>query len=103
MLKLYENATALQQYQEASNGKGDINNWLADALLKNLDIEPSRESRLVKVIFSSTVPRFAATVANAFARAYAETNLELSLDPAKRNTNIKHLLLCCIDINKYRS
>ncbi len=85
-LNLADNVTAKQQFQEATKGKGNITVWLAEALLKNLDVVPSRESRLVHVIFSSTDPRFAAAVANAFANAYIETNLELSLDPAKRST-----------------
>src|SRR5204863_5423147 len=50
---------------------------------RKLDVKPSRESSLVEVIYSNPNPDFAAAAANAFARAYIETNLELKVAPAR--------------------
>ncbi len=85
-LKLADNATIRQQFQDANHGEGDIRHWLADLLLKKLDVKPSRESSVIQVEFEGTDPRFAAIVANAFAQAYVNTNLELKLEPARQTT-----------------
>lgn len=85
-LKLAENATIKQQFQDDTQGEGDIRHWLADLLLKKLDVEPSRESSVIQVAFEGTDPRFSAIVANAFAQAYVHTNLELKLEPARQTT-----------------
>ncbi len=85
-LKLSENPTIRQQYQESGQTGGDIRHWLSDLLLKKLDVKPSRESSVIQVEFEGADPRFAAIVANAFAQAYVHTNLELKVEPAKQTT-----------------
>ncbi len=85
-LKLSENPTIRQQYQESDQTGGDIRHWLADLLLKKLDVKPSRESSVILVEFEGADPRFAAIVANAFAQAYVHTNLELKVAPARQTT-----------------
>jgi chain length determinant protein EpsF len=82
-LKLAESPGTREQFMEATEGKGDINQWLGDLLLKNLSAEPSRESSTIALNFSGSDPRFAAALANAFAKAYIETSLDLRLAPAK--------------------
>ncbi len=83
-LKLADNATAREQWQEATDGKGTPQDWLADVLLKKLDVKPSRESNVVEISYTGTDPEFAAAIANAFATAYVRTNLELRVDPARQ-------------------
>jgi chain length determinant protein EpsF len=83
-LKLAESPGTREQFMEATEGKGDINQWLADLLLQKLDVEPSRESSVITVSFSGTDPQFAAAMANVFAKTYIETSLELRLAPAKQ-------------------
>ncbi len=85
-LKLGDNPTARDQFFGATGGKGSIRDWLANVLLENLEVEPSRDSRIITIHYSSTDPRFAKTVADAFAHAYVETNLELSIEPARQST-----------------
>jgi chain length determinant protein EpsF len=68
----------------ATEGKGDVNQWLGDLLLKKLDVEPSRESSVITIAFTGADPRFSAAVANAFAKSYIETSLDLRLVPAKQ-------------------
>jgi len=82
-LKLAESPVARERFLEETQGKGSIENWLADLLLKKLEVKPSRESSIVEVIYSNPDPDFAAAAANAFARAYIETNLELKVSPAR--------------------
>src|SRR5215831_50697 len=83
-MRLSEIAAIQRQYQEDSNGRGRFEDWLADLLLKRLDVKPSRESSVVEISYSSPDPKFAATLANAFAQAYIDQNLELKMFPAQK-------------------
>ena len=85
-LKLAEQAAARERWQAATDGQGSIHHWLADVLRRDLTLKPSPDSRVLNLIYRGTDPRFAATLANAFADAYIETNLELSVDPARRDS-----------------
>ncbi len=84
-LKLTESPGTHEQFMEATEGKGNIRDWLADLLLLKLNVQPSLESSVIKVSFTGTDPKFAALVANAFATAYIETSLDLRLAPAKQS------------------
>lgn len=86
-LKLADSPGTREQFIEATEGKGDIDQWLADLLLKKLSVEPSRESSIISIGFTGTDPRFAAIIANAFARSYIETSLDLRLAPAKQTAD----------------
>lgn len=83
-LKFAENKSAKEQFTDATGGKGNIRAWLADKLLDSLDAKPSRESSVIEVSFSGTDPEFAATLANAFAEAYQQTNIQLKAEPSQR-------------------
>ncbi|MEO8627443.1 MAG: Wzz/FepE/Etk N-terminal domain-containing protein, partial [Betaproteobacteria bacterium] len=82
-LKLTDNATVRQRFLEATQGKGTIDDWLADVLLDKLDVVPTRESSVIAIRYTWEEPQFAAIIADAFAKAYLETNLELRVDPAR--------------------
>lgn len=86
-LKLADSPGTHEQFMEATEGKGEINQWLADLLLQKLDVEPSRESSVINISFSGTDPRFAAGMANAFAKTYIDTSLEMRLAPAKQTAD----------------
>jgi len=81
---LAQDAEARRKFLDRNEGRGSIRDWLADELLKELKLEPSRESSLVNIHFRSTDPRRAAAVANAVVQAYASTNLELKVEPARQ-------------------
>lgn len=74
-----------QQWIEATDGKGTVEDYFAEILLKKLDVKPSRESSVIDVNFTGSDPRFAAAVANAFAEQYQKTNLELRVEPARQS------------------
>jgi succinoglycan biosynthesis transport protein ExoP len=85
-LRLTELPAVIEQYQEATKGAGSIRDWLADQLLEQVEVRPSRESSVVDIAYTSSDPLVAAQIANAFADAYIQTSLELKVDPARRQT-----------------
>jgi len=83
VLSLAASPVVVQQFQEATDGKGAVRDWLADLLLQKLEIMPSRESSVVQITFSGADPAFAAAVANAFAVQYQRATVQLKAEPAK--------------------
>lgn len=83
-LRMDESANIRQQWQDATGGQGQLIDWLANLLQKNLDVKPSRESNVISINYTGVDPAFAATVANAFAQAYIGVNLDLRLAPARQ-------------------
>ncbi len=84
LLKLDENPAVRAQWQEATEGKGRVDTWLAELLQKKLDVKPSRESNVINIAFRGADPRFTAVVTNAFAQSYIDVNLELKVEPARQ-------------------
>jgi len=66
---------------EAKKG-GSTEDKLIESLLKELKVDKSQSS-VIRVSFSSSDPRFSADVANAFAKAYIDTMLELRVEPTR--------------------
>jgi chain length determinant protein EpsF len=83
-LKLANNPATRQQFMDATQGKGTVEQWLADVLVQKLEAEPSRESSIINLSFSGADPQFAAAMANAFAKSYILTSLDLRLTPARQ-------------------
>lgn len=73
-----------EQFQKESQGSQNIDDWLADLLIKKLDVKPSRESSILEISYSGADPQFVATVANAFADAYQEASLRLKVEPSRK-------------------
>jgi succinoglycan biosynthesis transport protein ExoP len=95
-LKLAQSPAVVQQFNEATDGKGTVRDWLAELLLKKLEIVPSRESSVVEISFKGSDPQFVAAVANAFADEYQKISIQLKVEPMKKaaeyfNTQIKGL------------
>lgn len=82
-LRLASSRAVVRQFEAATDGKGTVRDWLADLLLRKLDIRPSRESSVVEISFSGADPAFAAAVANAFAGEYQRVSVQLKTEPAK--------------------
>ena len=83
-LRLADSPAVVAQFNEATEGKGTVRDWLADLLLAKLDIVPSRESSVVDISFKGADPQFVAAVANAFADEYQKINIQLKVDPMKK-------------------
>src|SRR5690606_29011960 len=68
-----ENVAALEQQEPTAQN-------LEGRFLANLTVEPVRNSRLVRLHYTSPDPREAALVVNTLARAYVDMNLERRFD-----------------------
>jgi succinoglycan biosynthesis transport protein ExoP len=78
----------VQQFKEATGGKGTVRDWLADLLLKKLEIVPSRESSVVEISFKGADPEFVAAVANAFADEYQKITVQLKTEPDEEGLDL---------------
>jgi chain length determinant protein EpsF len=83
MLGLAQNAKAVEQWREETEGRVPLETYYGTLLLKGLKVEPGRGSSLLTVSFTGTDPKFAAAGANTFARAYLDTSVDLIVDPAR--------------------
>lgn len=81
-LKLAESPAARAAFEDAAGGGGSIEDWLGENLLKKLKVETSQSS-IIEVSYSSPDPHFSVAVANAFAKAYIDTMLELRVEPTR--------------------
>lgn len=59
----------------------DIRDWIAERLIKNLEVTASRESSVLAVVYKASTPQKAAALANAFAHAYQQMDLQLKVEP----------------------
>ncbi|MCI4655872.1 GumC family protein [Sphingomonas aquatilis] len=85
-----ENSAAFQlannQYLPA--GHAERQKVAGEILLKNLRVNPTRLSRLVDVAFTSPDPTFSAKIANAWAEAFIQTNLERKVQATAYGRNL---------------
>ena len=83
MLGLTENASAVAQWREATDGRIPIETYFGSILQAGLLVEPGRASALMNVSFTGNDPKFAAAAANTFARAFIDLSVELRVGPAR--------------------
>jgi chain length determinant protein EpsF len=81
-LKLAENPDLRKAFDKAAAG-GTIEDWIAEELLKRLKVETSQSS-VIHVTYSSRDGRTSAQIADAFAKAYIDTMLELRVEPTRQ-------------------
>jgi chain length determinant protein EpsF len=93
MLKLDADPALVRRWRSATKGVGDFNVWLADYLVnKKLTVapvhdSPTHASNVIEISVSWPNAELAAALANAFAQAAIETNIELKVEPAKLYAN----------------
>lgn len=85
-LQLDKAPVVIEKFNESNEGNGNIRDWLADLLLEELDVKPSRESSIINISYEATDPQFAAEMANSFVWAYIQTELELRVEPARQQS-----------------
>ena len=81
-LKLAQRPGVREAWEQDTGGLGSIDEWIAEGLRLKLEIDTSVSS-LVLVGFSSDDPKYAAEVANGFAKAYLDTVLQLRTEPTR--------------------
>ena len=84
LLHMDESEFIKSEWLESTEGQGELVDWLATLLQKKLDVKPSRDSNVININFTGSDPAFTAAVANAFAQAYMNVNLELRTAPARQ-------------------
>jgi chain length determinant protein EpsF len=83
VLKLDQRGVIRAKWRAATDGKVELDPWIAELLKKNLRVAPASASSVFNISFSGDTPAFSAEVANAFAREYLAVLLELKLEPAR--------------------
>jgi succinoglycan biosynthesis transport protein ExoP len=76
----------LPRLREQARKKSSPQQWMVNALQRQLEVKPARESNVISITWAGRSPAEAARVANAFAQAYFDTNLNLRTAPAKRDS-----------------
>ena len=71
-----------EQYERETGGMGTIEDWSVTNLQKKLKADAGA-SNVITISYGSPDPKFSADVANAFAKAYVDTSLELRTEPSK--------------------
>lgn len=83
-LHLDENPSLQTRWQKEAKGKGDYVAWVAGVIAKGLEVKPSRESNVIDITYGGAEPAFAAAIANAYAKAYMESTVQIKVDPARQ-------------------
>jgi len=82
-LRLDQSEAVVKQFQ-ASNSDKSLRDWLAAWLLRGLNIETSRDSSVIGISFKGSDPMFTSIMANAFANAYQEMSILLTVEPSQK-------------------
>lgn len=82
-LRLDQSEAVKGQFENSNSNLG-LRDWLAALLLKNLDIDTSRDSSVIGISFKGTDPIFTSIIANAFANAYQEMSIRLTVEPSQK-------------------
>lgn len=82
-LKLAQRAVSANALEDVAKHGGSIEDKLVEVLMQDLKVDTSQSS-VIRLSFSSREARYSAEVANAFARAYIDTMLELRVEPAQK-------------------
>ena len=83
MLKLDEDPDNKNDWLNNTQGRGKIDDWLAQSLKKNLDVRPSRESNVINIIYKGKSPDSVSNIVNSYAQAFLDINLALKTEPAR--------------------
>lgn len=83
-LQLDQNPKMRTEWESVAGARGDYLAWLGDKLLTNLKVETARESNVIEISYDSVDPKFSATLANAFAKAYIDSTVQFRTSPAKQ-------------------
>jgi chain length determinant protein EpsF len=81
-LKYTQTPGIREQYERETGGLGTIEDWAVTNLQKKLKADAGA-SNVVTVSYGSPDPKFSADVANAFAKAYVDTSLQLRTEPSR--------------------
>ena len=75
---------AVQVQYENSKSNKLLRDWLATWLVNTVSIDTSRDSNVIDISFKGADPAFTSMVANAFANAYQEMSIRLTVEPSQK-------------------
>jgi chain length determinant protein EpsF len=81
-LKIAQMPGVREAWEKSTGGAGTIEDWLAAGLAEKVTADVPG-SNVLSISYSSSDPREAAAVANAFAKAYLDTTLALRTEPTR--------------------
>ncbi|HKE46212.1 MAG TPA: chain length determinant protein EpsF [Steroidobacteraceae bacterium] len=81
-LDLVHNPAVIKSFKKHADADDSIEEWLIDGMLSSLKVETSQSS-IIHVSYTDRDPEVAARIANAFAKAYLDTVLELRVQPMR--------------------
>lgn len=82
-MRLSNNPAVLQRFK-LGNSNGSVREYMADSLLKMVEVAPAKESSMLEIVGKGSDPKFAAAVANGFATAYQQLNLQIKITPLQQ-------------------
>lgn len=83
-MKVGDNPQMRQRWEKETNRQGSYEAWLAELIGKGLDVRPAKDSSLIAVNYEGADPAFSAAMANAFAKAYMDSSVQIRVDPARQ-------------------
>lgn len=86
VLKLDKDPAKIQEWHDATGGRGSMTSWLAQQLLEDLAVRPDADGSVIRVSYMAADPREAAEVANTVVQTYLTLRRELKINPALRNS-----------------
>lgn len=81
---MLDQSEAVKVQFESSNSNMSLRDWLAVWLVKNLDVDTSRDSSVIGISFKGSDPMFTSMIANAYANAYQEMSISLTVEPSQK-------------------
>lgn len=69
-MKLDQVREIQDSFMAATQGRGNIADWLADQITRNLTAKIERDANIINIRYTSHDPKFSSDMANAFAAAY---------------------------------
>jgi len=93
-LQLHENEKFREGFRKAHGEQGDIRDWIADRLLRNIIATPIKEGGLIQITAKSDDAKLAASLANAFAHQYRQASIQIKANPLDEASQYfdKHLM-----------
>jgi polysaccharide biosynthesis transport protein len=79
-LDLSNDSKLRETWLKAGEGKGDFEAWLSEGLQSGLTVKPAPVSNVVTVSYTAEDGARAATLVNAYVKAYIDTSLELRME-----------------------
>ena len=83
VLGLAQNPAVVAQWRDETGGRVPLDVYFGELMQKGLQVEPGKGSTIMNVTYTASDPKFAAAVANTFARAYIDLSVELRLGPTR--------------------